>query len=96
MTEHDNSKDAQFQLYQKIADRMNAKLQIGKVTVIRTDNMSKFCDAVSLEMNDELFLAIHQDHDSETIKVVFDGTYKINNREYYIEPYNKYLLNIAF
>ena len=96
MTEHNNSTDSHFQLYVKIAKEMNDKLQNGKVTVIRTDNMSKYCDVVSLEMNDDLFEMIHGKHDNETKRVVFDSTFKIGRREYYIEPYNRYLLNIAF
>lgn len=96
MTEHNNKTDKHYQLYVNVAKQMNAKLPHGKVTVIRTDNMSKYCDVVSLEMDDDLYEMIHGQHDNFTKTVVFDTLYKVDKREYYIEPYNKYLLNLAF
>lgn len=96
MTEHNNATDKHFQLYANIAKQMNSKLKYGKVTAIRTDNMSKYCDVVSLEMDDNLFLMIHEQHDNPTKEIVFDSVFKIGDRKYYIEPYNRYLLNLAF
>ncbi len=96
MKENNNLTDNHFQLYVKIAKKINDKLQNGKVTVIRTDNMGRYCDTVSLEIDDDLFKMMHDKHDDEIRKVIFDSTFEINKRKYYIEPYNRYLLNIAF
>ena len=78
-----------------IAIRMNRKLNRGRVTVSRTDNISKYCNSVSIELDDELFNAIHGSNSSDLKKILFDTIYTVDGREYYIEPYNKYLLNIT-
>ena len=90
-----NKADKFYMINLNIAIQMNRKLNRGKVTVTRTDNMSKYCSSVSIELDDELFNAIYGSNSNDLKRILFDTVYTVEGHEYYIEPYNKYLLNIT-
>ena len=82
-------------LYQTIADEINAILPLGKVQVLDTPNHGKYCDTVSLYVDDELYEMLYTYRDATTVATIHDRTFTINGKRYYIEAYTSWLLNLA-
>jgi len=82
-------------IYKQVSKQLSNKIGL-KLDVIDTHKTDKqFCDKYSIYVNDDLQELIYYAKDKNTIKALFDDVYTVNGSEYYIEPYNARLLNLA-
>lgn len=83
-------------IYEKFAERINEQLEFGSVEVFDTPDVDeKFCDKISLRLDDNAIAMLYEQRDSKTAGVFFDTVLEYEGEKYYIEPYNSRLHNIA-
>ena len=84
-----------IKLYTAIAKQINGKLGYEGVEVLETPNHGEYCDTVSLYVKDDLYEELRGEFRiKSTIELIY-GTFTIGKKQYYIEPYNGTLLNLA-
>lgn len=85
-----------LQKYDEVAKQLNKKLPYGSVKVVATVEVDpEFCDRWSLQLDDNAMNMLHEQRDRKTIQAFFDTLFTVDGKQYYIEPYNSRLHNIA-
>ena len=82
-------------VYDIFAKKINDSLKRGKVEVVDTKGLDKFCDDVSLRLDYNVMALLYDERDTETAQLFFDTVVEHNGSKYYIEPYSNRLMNIS-
>ena len=83
-------------IYNQVAKQINQMLPYGSVMVISTNMVNpQYCDKWSIVLDDDAYAMLYEQQDKKTANVFFDQTFSIGDGQYYIEPYNHQLMNLA-
>lgn len=82
--------------YNAVARTINKMLGFKGVTVIDTPDVDQYCDKISMWVADDLYDLLYERHDRNCSAIIFDNNFSVGEKDFYVEPYNGRLLNLAY